>query len=566
MAKVVTDNKYYTAIANAIRVLTNSSERYTPSQMAPAIIGYIAGGIDLTDIESYFIMDVVNAMQYVKNLGTDDWVHHIIIADTHYQKNYGHSLAIIKAMQDTGYFGKVIHLGDITDDATQANYKAASDAYGQFNGDLLYAIGNHDVLFTGYQQYWYDALLSDDTDIVVDSTDITNFNYYFDDADHNIRYIVYGYSSGSGGAAYAIDKVNSAPTGYAVITICHYKELLKSSLLLSLIGHEVEYIGNITGHYHVDGYGHDFADMYNETWLNNDGHANDNASYPKTDGTVDSQAITIMSINTSTRNVKFYRIGIPTALGQNWQYTYVKGDSVEEWLTGGHWGAGSVINNADGYISTKKYPVYDANENVIQYYIKYDSGTGKKIAILGLDSNGDYNNRRQAPSTSEIWNYKLGFSIFGTPTEYLVSAIVENLADTDELTVTDIPEALGREYSNTPWETGFYLNSSGQNTTNADSATSMAFDVLPNTTYKFTVDDADWAGSNYFYAFLYSHAWGNNNQVIQHALSRRQGSGTAGTKEITFTTNATEYYCRISVSGLATVTDFASKCTFEVVT
>ena len=522
--------------------------------------------IDVRDIEPYFVSDVEDAMDYVQTLGTTDWVHHIVVTDTHFRKNYGHSTPIVKAMQDTGYFGKVIHLGDITDDGTQSNYEAAAENYSQFNGDMLFAIGNHDNLFTGYEQYWYDAFLSDDTDITTTPEDIAKFNYYWDDADHSIRYIVYGYSSTSGGAAYAIDKIKSAPAGYAIITLCHYKALIESTILIPLIGHELEYIGGIAGHYHIDGGSHLYADMYNETWLNNDGWANDDASYPKTDGTVDSQVITIMSINTTTRVVKFYRIGIPTALGQNWQYTYVKGGSVEEWLTGGYWGAGSVISNANGYISTKKYPVYDANENVIQYYIKYDSGTGKQIAILSLDGNGDYNNRRQAPSTSEVWNYKLGFSKFGTPTTYLVSAIVENLADTDDLTITDIPEALEREYSSTPWETGFYLNSSAQNVTDADSATSMAFDILPNTTYKFTVDDADWAGSNYFYAFLYTHAWNNNNQVIQHATSRRQGSGTAGTKTITFTTNANEYYCRISVKGLATVTDFATKCTFEIVT
>lgn len=525
-------------------------------------------GIDLSNVEEYFKPPVISAMQYVQALGTEDWVHHIVVTDTHFRKNYGHSTPIVKAMQDTGKFSKVINLGDITDDGTQSNYEAAAENYSQFNGDMLFAIGNHDNLFTGYEQYWYDAFLSDDTDITTTPEDIAKFNYYWDDADHSIRYIVYGYSSASGGTAYAIDKVKSAPAGYAIITLCHYKALIQSTILIPLIGRELEYIGGIAGHYHIDGDSHLYADMYNETWLNNDGWINDDVSYPKTDGTVDSQAITIMSINTTTRVVKFYRIGIPTALGQSWQYTYVKGGSVEEWITGGYWGPGSVTSNANGYISTKKYPAKDANNNVINYYVVNESGTAQWIAVLGLDSNGDYNNGRKAPNASEVWNYQMGFNNAGynTPYALLVSAVVNNLSDTDDLYVTDTPQALGRAYSSTPWETGFYLNSSAQNITDTDSASSMAFDVLPNTTYKFTVDDSGWAGSDYMYAFLYDHGWSNTNQAIQHHLSRRQGSVTAGTKTITFTTNSDEYYCRISVNGLATVTDFATKCTFEIVT
>ena len=189
MAKVVTDNQYYTAIANAIRALTDSSDTYTPAQMAPAIIGYIAGGIDLSDVESYFVSEVVSAMNYVKELGTTNWVHHIITTDNHFTKNYGHSTAIVKAMQDSGYFSKVINLGDVTDDGAETNYTEAIANYGQFNGDLLFVIGNHDVQVSGYETVFYNAFLSDDTDIVVDSS--SNFNYYWDDSIHHIRYIVY---------------------------------------------------------------------------------------------------------------------------------------------------------------------------------------------------------------------------------------------------------------------------------------------------------------------------------------------------------------------------------------
>lgn len=524
--------------------------------------------IDVRDIEPYFVSDVEDAMDYVQTLGTTDWVHHIVVTDTHFRKNYGHSTPIVKAMQDTGYFGKVIHLGDITDDASQENCEASVDNYGQFNGDLLFAIGNHDVMFTGYENYWYTALLDDDTELV--TTDIANFNYYFDDTVNHIRYIVYGYSTASGGKTYAIDKIKSAPSGYAVITICHYKELLKSDILLPLIGHEVEYIGNITGHYHVDGYGHDFADMYNETWLNNDGWINDNANYPKTDGTDESQAITIMSINTSTRNVKFYRIGIPTALGQSWQYTYVKGGSVEEWLAGMYWGTGTITANANAAIYTKPIPFFDDQDNELQYTVYSSSGRLTNIYHLAIDENGDWiTNRREAVDASDIWNRQVGLCKAGYGSAPVVACLlsvrfadIEDVTDLDDIVVASGSIPLGRSYSQTTWETGYYLNGSGQNVADTDSATTYAFDVLPNTKYKFTVDDADWAGSTNMFAFTYKKTFVRNGA---RQLSRRLPN-SSGTKTITFTTNANEYYCRISVAGLATVTNFESKCTLEIVT
>lgn len=535
---------------------------------ATATFSVTVSDIDVRDIVPYFVSDVEDAMDYVRTLGTTNWVHHIVITDTHFVKNYGHSTAIVKAMQDTGYFGKVIHLGDITDDATQANIEASVDNYGQFNGDLLYAIGNHDVMFTGYESYWYNNLLSDDTDI--DVTDIANFNYYFDDTVKHIRYIVYGYSTASGGATYAINKIKSAPSGYAVITICHYKELLKSNLLLPLIGHEVEYIGNITGHYHVDGYGHDFADMYNETWLNNDGWINDDANYPKTDGTTNSQAITIMSINTTTRTVKFYRIGIATALGQNWQYTYVKGGSVEEWLTGKYWGTGTVSTGANSAIYTKPIPFFDDQDNELQYTIYSTSGSLVRLYNLGIDANGDWvTNKRETVTADVVWNRKIAFSKVGyysaSVVAFLLSAEfanIEEVEDFSDIVITSGYVPVGRSFNQTTWETGYYLNSSGQNVTDTDSATTYAFDVLPNTTYKFTVDDEDWTGSTNMYAFVYK-------QTAVRSGARQLGRrlpNSSGTKTITFTTNANEYYCRISVAGLATVTNFESKCTLEIVT
>lgn len=53
MAIVTTDSANYTAIANAIRNKTGGADTYTPAQMAAAIAGIVAGGINLSSVEVY---------------------------------------------------------------------------------------------------------------------------------------------------------------------------------------------------------------------------------------------------------------------------------------------------------------------------------------------------------------------------------------------------------------------------------------------------------------------------------------------------------------------------------
>lgn len=570
MAKVVTDNQYYTAIANAIRTLTGSSNTYTPAQMAPAILGYIAGDIDLSDIESYFITEVVNAMKYVKELGTTEWVHHIVITDNHFTLNYGHSTAIVKAMQDSGYFSKVINLGDIADNGEQASINMAVANYGQFNGDMLFCIGNHDVQFTDWQNYWFNSFLSNDTDIVVSESD--NYNYYWDDTSRHIRYIAFHYNT-SAGWTYAIDRIKDAPSGYSVITLCHYKDQLNSQILLPIIGRELNYIGSISGHHHIDGQSSLYEGMYNQTWLNNDGHINDNASYPKTDETVNSQAITIMSINTTTKNVKFYRIGIPTTLGQNWQYTYVKGGSSADWITGGYWGTGTVSNVENGYISAKKYPAYDANGNEIKYYFHSNSGTLTDTYNLALDENGNWiAPLRMSKRFGDVWARKGGmcrsieFANYTNVRFYVMSFVGEGITTANDIVITTERPNIGRVYNSSLWQAGVTLGSDGSQGANETSATTFAFDIQPSTTYRFYVDDADWEGTSYLCAFVYGDTPAATGGILGFKLKRRLGKTSGTWKEITFTTNADEYYCRICVNNITTLTDYASKCKLEVVT
>lgn len=362
--------------------------------------------IDLSDVESYFVQPVRDAMAYVKNLGTRGWVHHIVLADTHNKLNYGHSSAIVSAMQSSNYFSKVIHLGDLIDSNATGNYADGVAAWGQFNGDMLFCIGNHDVGVSDWATAFYDSYLSNDTDIVVDQTDISRLNYYWDDTKHRIRYIIYNFNdSTGGGTTYAQNKIDSTPSGYGIVTLCHYKDKVNGFVPVRVVGKGINYIGNICGHWHIDEMLTQFGGIYNQVLINNDGHINDDANYPKTDGTVNSQAITIMSINQSTRVVKFYRIGIPTTLGSQWEYTYPKNDSVDGWYEGFYWGLGGQSTSYEGcWLCTKKYPVKDSNNNTLQYSVTTTTGALTELYVLGLDANGNVVQRKTIGESSTLDN------------------------------------------------------------------------------------------------------------------------------------------------------------------
>ena len=574
MAKVVTDNKYYQAIADAIRALTGSSSTYTPAQMAPAIIGYIAGGIDLSDVESYFITDVVNAMNYVKELGTTNWVHHIITTDNHFVKNYGHSTAIVKAMQDSGYFSKVINLGDVSDTDAVADYTEAIANYGQFNGNMLFAIGNHDVQVADYETVFYNAFLSQSTDLVFEGGS-TNFNYYWDDSVHHIRYIVFNYGSQSGGADYAIARMKDAPSGYSVITLCHYRNQIQNSALVPMIGHQLNYIGNINGHHHIDIAETAYGGQYNDVTLSNDGWANDKEPYIKVDGTDRSQAITIMSINTTTKMVKFYRIGMPTSLGQNWQYTYVQGGSLEYWESGYYWNLGYLSASETCFYCTKLFPASDSGGN-ITYRFYSRTGAITRAYVIGMNASGDFETgQRLSAAASAIWN-NIGFltkNASGTTpwkqavVSFLLSVNSDgNIASVDDIVVTTDPVPLGVSYDNVTWESGNYINSSGVNTADENGVLTYGFDILPSTTYHFYIDEADWSTS-FMWAYLYGNSHSGARDSIAPNLLTRKGSSNSGTTEITFSTTADTRYCRISVRNVANVIEnWQSKCHLEVVT
>lgn len=271
-----------------------------------------SGGIDVSGIVSYYQQPVLEAMDYVNGLG-DEWVNNLVVTDTHFKvRNCRHSAPILALMFSTGKFDKIIHMGDATELATSASdYAAFKEDFGQFNGDLLLALGNHDAKSNATASpTWtdfYNDFLSDFQGL---GGTPTQFGYYYDNAANKIRYIVYKYSPSNAEAAAACNAIATLPDGWTYVLINHYPETATGAVP---VRHRVVEIMNkrpgifINGHMHYD-----IVNTVNgvpQITMMSDCLTNPGAENPRVAGNVDEHAITILSINPTRGEVKTYRIG-----------------------------------------------------------------------------------------------------------------------------------------------------------------------------------------------------------------------------------------------------------------
>ena len=300
-------------------------------------------------------------------------------------------------LQSTGLFGRVINLGDITDSHTQAQADAVLADYQPFAGNMLFAIGNHDDSGAGSASVLY-PLIENDTSL--QGTPET-FNYYWDDATHKIRYIVYN-SPNVASFTPVETWAKGVPDGWAVLILSHYAGMsfmsdfsqaepvsagtrtpYAKNLRPFFMANEGKFFaGWIAGHEHTDSLAVDTPfGIIHQAVLSNDGYSNDAAPWPKTGGTATEQAITIMSINPGTKDVKFYRIGKATSYGQRFGYSYAKPPAGQ-----GHWIADYWINTTPDFASgtgdagkraflwSELLPLYDENDDPIVYQAYSSSG------------------------------------------------------------------------------------------------------------------------------------------------------------------------------------------------
>lgn len=308
----------------------------------------------LTDIVEWYRTPVQNALTYIDGLGSG-YVHYVISTDHHIGLlNQLHSAAIVNYLMQTGKFDKSLILGDIVEGGyvTDSSYLSAKEInWDGSNGDTLFVRGNHDT-------YLDLPTVLDDFMSNIDVTwDSNHRNFYYDNTSAGIRFI--GLQCSMFDYTWLSDVINSLPATYVYFIITHYVNLSEAagvemtmsddSMLNVLKAHQDKMFGGfIMGHRHW----YYQTKLEGNAWitlLNCDKMDNAHTGVARTAETVSEHCVTLMSINKSTKTVKFYAIGAVLwrdfinntyvdSTPTQWQYTYealhFPASDDDEWVDG----------------------------------------------------------------------------------------------------------------------------------------------------------------------------------------------------------------------------------------
>lgn len=298
--------------------------------------------VDVSSLLIYFRSNVLDAIKYIKTMPKKS-VSHVCATDIHYNSNKRHSAQICNLLMDTGLFDKFLILGDVTDDNTTAQYNNfISDGWAEHNGEIVFALGNHDIRTPsgGYPTYtdFYNDFLSK-----ASYGNAETLYYIYSDYQHMIKYVVINTETitiAENDPQLQMIRNAVSDSDWTVFVLAHrnlgvlpegitWAQSLGTGLtdaIKSAIESGSATVGGyICGHQHVDIFTPVDEKFYHVTLLN-DRHEVQNYydGYSVTSrptGTVNEQAITIITIDPIKMWVDVYRIGAAYDK-RNWRYYY----------------------------------------------------------------------------------------------------------------------------------------------------------------------------------------------------------------------------------------------------
>lgn len=547
-----------------------------------------AEGIDVSSAVEWYRQPIKSALAYVDNLGTDEWVHHVVVADSHYNArfedlkeqyptspdegiyqmmyNYNHPGAIVKLLMSTGYFDKFIDLGDITDKGNTKQLDIAIEQVGDLNGQMLYCMGNHEVSganeITGLL---YDAFMSEldpnvityDPNFVSDT--YMDSNYVYKDTENKIAYVHFAYyrrTSEANMISWLWDVTSQIEDGWTIFLMSHQPEL-GTNLLACLQG-----IMNFTslrkgfflaGHNHADS----LVDLGGFTRIQFDNDACFNEAERVKDTTFE-QAVSIISIGTGTNNaVKVYRIGayadtFESTAPMIWdtQMTYNEfGSTFQAQLNTG--GQLEQVGTSTYRLLRKWFPVLPST-----YYYIYDSRQFDKTATSGRTLNyGQFSAQKlpsfisgsrvaTAPEVHELYVRK----IYTKATSNYMIIGANNEERASHLAMSTEPPRYDISIDDVTWVHGS-MNGVGI-PSYSDSATTYLSDIPilvdPSSTY--VLDNPDVTTVSVAIGRAKGPCAINAVNSTRDAISRATGSSLP----FTFTTTADTNYVYVQFSGSVT--------------
>lgn len=335
------------------------------------------------DVAPVYRKSVVDTLNYVEALGSE-YVHYIVITDMHYPQNGRMSLKLVNTLMDSGHFAKILNLGDVVNTTVASELNMLLfDNVGKYNGDIIFAIGNHDTI-SGSGKFGddelYKALLSK-ADYTYRSSD-DHYNYYYDDTLRKIRFIVWDTIHSPSASLDWVESCMPTDATWTVFLCSHYypktADIAETSeswmadadserIISILSSASCKVGGYLAGHKHKDIFGKVNSKFYLTCFLD-DGQRSSEVSKVEPANFYNHQALTIMSVNEQTGDVKYKRIGnFKTYVEFGYNYTTLTDYKTE----------GSAIDHQSVY----GFNASDFRVNVVLPSLTYNSIEKNKISF-----------------------------------------------------------------------------------------------------------------------------------------------------------------------------------------
>lgn len=302
---------------------------------------YIDAKYNPIEIPSYWGNAVSEAIEFAKAKKYKGYTNYLVLTDVHSDPTNKATPNILNYLYEKDLFNKIMILGDMVDENNQdyAYSRLINSGLIKHRENILFVRGNHDYK-CGTPDTFYDFMRGKD---VVFASDEILYCWHYDDNASKVRYIGIDWHPNYPNVNlndWVTSTVANIPNGYAYCFIMHHTlqsansnwegcyEVYIENLLLNIVDTtNNDFIGFITGHQHLD----ECVQLPNGTFhttLMCDYFDEQNYysyyDYPtRTVGTDSEGAITIMSVNPITKDVRFYRVGsCCNSNYKSWGYNY----------------------------------------------------------------------------------------------------------------------------------------------------------------------------------------------------------------------------------------------------
>lgn len=292
----------------------------------------------IDNVESYYQPRTLEVTNQLNNLD-QNWQSFIFVTDPHYPTNKMHSQAVALYLLSNSSASMLVLGGDYCEgNWFKSRYETWADAFrNSSDKHQIYAlIGNHERFASDTAVR--ESLQSVYTDFISDKLGELSGNfekayYYKDVTPYKTRYIFLNTSDEASQTmsadqiAWVEQAVQLPDSTWSAIVIAHITVsdwgggtlTNRQDLIDAIETCNGEIVGYICGHRHIDGIVKASDRIYELTLLC-DRFASNSTTYPREEGTITENVVSVVSFNTVTKQVVVRRIGAGSDQALNYSY------------------------------------------------------------------------------------------------------------------------------------------------------------------------------------------------------------------------------------------------------